>query len=486
MVGSFDNKGSGPDSAGKRPGPTIEGTATEVTVEPGPDESAAATGDAAAKDDDAAKTDQETLEPPAADDDAEQAEEAAADDEQPEVKAAPPPRPRGSRIGSVLSHLTAGILGGMVGAGALAFAWTYLPTNQPAEAPDLTPLEDRLAALESAPEAPDAGPEIAQMESRLDALESKKPEAPPEVAALADRVSQLEANLKSMAEAAKQGGSVADAAATSQQINAAEQRLDDKITAALNEAKTANDASIAGIEKDIAAIDAKLKALTNAELGSGDASQLVPEIAGLDDRIGKLESILPALANEVDKGAEDTKAATLAIAFANLRTAVNEGRPYATELATLAALSPGNGDLGPLLEYDDEGIPTIAQLKVSFEAARDAALAASAPDASASLADRLMASAESLVKVKRIDAEAEGDTPDAVLARAAAKLDQGDLAAAMKEVETLKDAPHAAFDKWLDQAKARLSAEATLQHLQSLLLVSLGDGKAPSKTDEQD
>jgi hypothetical protein len=486
MVGSFDNKGRGPDSAGKRPGPTIDGTATEVTVEPAAEEAGAATGEAAAKDDEAAKTDQATLEPPAADDDDEQAEERAADDERPEEKAAPPPRPRGSRIGSVLSHLTAGILGGLVGAGAIAFAWTYLPTNQPAEAPDLKPLEDRLAALESAPEAPDAGPEIAQMESRLDALESKKPEAPSEVAALADRVSQLEANLKSMAEAAKQGGSVADAAATSQQINAAEQRLDDKITAELNEAKTANDASIEGIKKDIAAIDAKLKALTNAELGSGDASQLVPEIAGLDDRIGKLESILPTLANEVDKGAEDTKAATLAIAFANLRTAVNEGRPYATELATLAALSPGNGDLGPLLEYDDEGIPTIAQLKVSFEAARYGALAASAPDASASLANRLMASAESLVKVKRIDAEAEGDTPDAVLARAAAKLDQGDLAAAVKEVEILKDAPHAAFDKWLDQAKARLSAEVTLQHLQSLLLVSLGDGKTPSKTDEQD
>jgi hypothetical protein len=56
----------------------------------------------------------------------------------------------------------------------------------------------------------------------------------------------------------------------------------------------------------------------------------------------------------------------------------------------------------------------------------------------------------------------------------------------VKEVEILKDAPHAAFDKWLDQAKARLSAEVTLQHLQSLLLVSLGDGKTPSKTDEQD
>jgi hypothetical protein len=97
-----------------------------------------------------------------------------------------------------------------------------------------------------------------------------------------------------------------------------------------------------------------------------------------------------------------------------------------------------------------------------------------------------MASAESLVKVKRIDAEAEGDTPEAALARAAAKLDQGDLAASVKEVETLQGAQAAAFAGWLDQAKARLGADETLQRLQTLLLTSLGESEAPNQTDQQD
>ena len=44
MGGSFDDKGSGPDAAGKRPTPTIEGTATEVAVEPDADEAAASEG----------------------------------------------------------------------------------------------------------------------------------------------------------------------------------------------------------------------------------------------------------------------------------------------------------------------------------------------------------------------------------------------------------------------------------------------------------
>ena len=67
-----------------------------------------------------------------------------------------------------------------------------------------------------------------------------------------------------------------------------------------------------------------------------------------------------------------------------------------------------------------------------------------------------------------------------------AQLEQGDLAAAVKEVETLQGAPREAFASWLDQAQARLAADETLQRLQSLLLVSLGGGGAPNQTDQQD
>lgn len=480
MAGSFDDKGSGPGKAGKRRSPTIEGKATEIAVEPDAEVAASAK-------DEAAPAPEGTASIPAAE--SETASETS-DVEQPETVAAPEPasRRRGSGTGAVLSHLTAGLLGGLAGAGALAVAWTYLPVTQQAEAPDLAPLEGRLAKLEAAPASADTGPEIAKLESRLDALEHREPETPPQVMALADRVAQLEASLNAMAEAAKDGGSVADAAAISQQINEAETRLDAKIDAALAKTGTTDDASIAALKKEVAEIAAKLRALTEAELGSGEASRLVPEIAVLDERLGKIESALPSLLDAVDRDAADTNAATLAIAFANLRSAVDGGRPYAAELATLAALSPGAGDLGGLLDYEDEGIPTLRALTVSFRETRDAALSGSTADADGSILGRLMASAESLVKIRRIDENAEGNTPGAVLARAGAELEQGDLPDAVKEVETLEGAPRAAFATWLDQAQARLGAEQTLQRLQNILLVSLG-GNASSggdKTQEQD
>ena len=484
MAGSGEKKGSG--RAAKRPVPTIEGTATEVTVEP--------VADDATPEKDEVSTDASASAGPGDGRTADSADEDGTEESvPPELAASEPAR----RNRGVLSLFVAGLLGGLAGAGALALVWGYLPTNEPmseqAEAPDLTPLEHRIAKLEAAPASPDNGAALndaalAKLGARLDDLEGREPETPPEVSVLAGRVSQLEASLKSMAEAAKDGGSVADAAVISQQIGEAEKRLDAKIATAVTGALAANAASLEALQKEIAGIDAKLRALTEAELSSGEGVHLAPKIAAIDERLTKLESVMPVLLATIDRDAEDTKAATLAIAFANLRAAVSEGRPYAAELATLAALSPGAGDLGGLLDYNDKGIPTLTELTRSFNVAKDAALAAPATETDDSLLGRLVTSAESLVKVRRIDAEAEGDGPDAVLARAAAHLQQDNLAAAVKEVETLQGSQAAAFANWVDQARARLGADETLQRLENILLVSLGGSgaRSPDQPDEHD
>ncbi len=102
---------------------------------------------------------------------------------------------------------------------------------------------------------------------------------------------------------------------------------------------------------------------------------------------------------------------------------------------------PSVGDLGVLPAYAEKGIPTVPELARSFVAAKDGrSQVATAPASSGSLVDTLMASAQSLVTIKRIDEAATGEGPGAALARAKAALDKGDLAAAVKEVETLDGA----------------------------------------------
>ena len=512
MSGTFDERGTGSDSPGKRPAPTIEGTATEV--EPGAD---AVKTDAAALE--AAPSGTDTEETPSeepgealdtSDDDT--PDEGASDEDAtvaPAVHAQPEAKGRSfgarllSGIAALFTHALAGLAGGLAVLAALA--WGYLPASAPQEIADSDRIESRIAALESAPETPENATALEALKSRLATLESKAAEPrqpgadPAEIKALSEQVAQLEASLKSMAEAAKDGGSVSAAAAISRQVNEAEQRLDSQIQSKIQsgiESALANGAvpsadakSVEGLKTEVAELNAKLKALTEATLTTDDGSKLKPEISALERRLGAIETTLPALAEEIDAENAQTKRANLAIAFSGLREAVNAGRPFATELTTISALSPDSDDLADLIEYEDTGIPTVPMLEASFGPLRDEALAApSAPESD--LLGRLWGSAQSLVKVRRIGEQAEGDGTDAILARAGARLEEGKLHEAVMEVEQLDGPPARIFGPWLDDALTRLDANAALQRLRDALLVSLvgsgGGGKPAAESIDEE
>ena len=447
---------------GKRPAQTIEGTATEISVEPESEEAALTEPDEAVG---------------SVEDEADgfipgRMQETGDPDE------APPPRTTLPELKSFVTHLAAGVLGGLIGVVALALAWG-VPSGKPSgNSADITKLDERIAKLESASAPSGNAEEVTALDSRVKALEQRPGQPAPDISDLTSRVAQLETSLKTLADTAKQGGSVADAAAVSQQINEAEQRLQGKIDTALASEGT-NASTIQEMQATISELKGKMAALADAELGTGDTTDL----SELSQRVDKIEKALPELATAASKGVEQTKSAAAAIAFANLRAAVSEGRPFATELDTISTLSPSATDLGALPAYAEKGIPTVPELARSFDAAKEAALATAAapPNSGGSLLDSLMASAESLVKIRRVDAAATGDTPSALLARAEAALDKGDLATAVKEVGTLQGAPRDSFSSWLDQARARLGADETLKRLESLLLVSVGGDAEPAQ-----
>ena len=447
MADPFSDQDHGLTGASKRPAQTIEGTATEIGEE-------AAGGDAA----------RET--------------EAAAGADRPDIAgevphgvdaALPPAQTSLPELKSFVTHLAAGVLGGLVGVVGLALAWGGLGGGgSSGPQPDIAALEARIAKLETAPPASGDGEALAQLKAEVEALETGVRETSPKLADLADRVGQLETSLKAISESASDGGSVASAAAIAQQIAEAEQRLDAKLADAL----AANASSLQEMQTAIAELKAKIGAL--AELGTGDGAAAGPALAALTERLARLEAALPELAAAIGKENNGAKSAAAAIAFANLRAAVSDGRPYAAELDTISALVPSVGDLGVLPAYAEKGIPTVPDLARSFVVAKEGAQVATAPASSGSLVDTLMASAQSLVTIKRTDEPTTGQGPGAALARAKAALDKGDLAAAVKEVETLDGASREAFAAWLGQAHARLSADETLIQLESTLLVSVG------------
>lgn len=506
MSGTFDERGTGTGASGKRPAPTIEGTATEVSVDAADGDAkteapeAALPGTGAADDgpslpgDDGIESRDEATE---TDDD--EATPDGGNSERPPA-AAPERRSFGSRLlgglATLFTHALAGVAGGLAVLAALSFG--YLPSGSVKDAAGVGAIENRIAALESAPKTPDSASALETLKSRLATLESHTSEArepsasPAEVEALSARVAQMETSFASMADAAKDGGDVTDAAAISQQVAEAEQRLDKQLQSKVqSEIQSALASGTAGsgsdtkaietLKSEIAGIDAKLKALAEAELNADGVSKLMPDIAELEDRLGRIESTLPPLVNALDEENAQTRKASVAIAYASLREAVNAGRPFATELTTLTALSPGANDFGDLIEYEDRGIPTVSMLAASFGSLRDEVLSARSDAGADSLLGQLMGNAQALVKIRRIGEQAEGDSPDAVMARADADLETGNLQNAVIELERLDGRLAEIAGSWLADARARLDADATLQRLQDVLLVSLaGSGNDPA------
>jgi hypothetical protein len=442
----------------KRPAQTIEGTATEVAFEPETETRA---------------------ESEAADPRSDDANHAGADD------GLPPPRATLPELKSFVTHLAAGLLGGLIGVVALAFAWGALNGAGSGPSSEIAELESRIAKLETTPAASAVDADaLSKLDSRIAVLEGSAKQSPADLSDLSARVAKLESSLKSLADAAEQGGSVGSAAAVDQQIAEAEQRLDAKIAEALAKGESANSSALAQLQTDLSDLKAKIGALAEAQLGDGNApGDVGAELNALSDRIAKLETSLPELAGAIGKDSASVKSAATAIAFANLRAAVSDGRPYAAELDTIGALAPDGTDLGVLPSYAEKGIPTLPDLMRAFAATREGVLAPSTPPAASdTLMGSLMASAQSLVKIKRLDEPGGGEGPGAALARAQGALDKGDLEGAVKDVETLDGVSREAFSGWLGDAHARLSADEIMIRLENTLLVSMGeDTEAPQQ-----
>src|ERR1700693_4143565 len=108
MADPFGDQDQSPGGAAKRPAPTIEGTATELAVEPPVDDASSGDPKSAPEDEDVEGRAYNA---------GRAAGPEAAESAHPQAKASLP------ELKSFVTHLAAGLLGGLVGVVALAIAW---------------------------------------------------------------------------------------------------------------------------------------------------------------------------------------------------------------------------------------------------------------------------------------------------------------------------------------------------------------------------
>lgn len=252
--------------------------------------------------------------------------------------------------------------------------------------------------------------------------------------------------------------------------------------------RTRLDETAAEIESRATALDERIVALETAVPGAGElatADELAALRTRIEDMMSEAETRLAeaqAEADEIARAAAETRAAAEAealrvaeeaaareaeiralaerqAALVDLKAAVDTG-------AEFAGILPQVGEAPEALAANAEaGVPTLQSLQQSFPAAARRALSASVtvPE-DASAGERLAAFLKKRTNARSLTPQ-EGDGADAVLSRAEARLGEGDLAAALSELEALPEAGQAALGAWLEDARARRSAIEALDEL---------------------
>lgn len=365
----------------------------------------------------------------------------------PEGPAAPAPR-RGRRLllwgGAALGLAVLALLAGRT---YVAWQGEFAPgeAEPPADA-------ESLAAIETSPGAPPEAVTDAPQEARLAALERR----------LDDLIAEVE-TAAAVPEAEEAG---ADAAPSGELA-----RLAERVRAL---------ESAAPAEKQ--ELEARLRTVEERLAGAGGVGEGGEAPARLGDVEARLKDAVEAVRGVAAALEERKGAATIGflLAVGQLREALRSSGPFAGDLDALRAIAGGDPEiqtvLAGLVPRAEVGIPTLAQLKRRFPRVADAAVRAAASPEGGSWLDPALSWLGGLVTVRRVGGDVPGEEVDAVVARAEAELEAGDLRAAIAEVERLTGPAAAKTAGWLADARARLEAERGLKALTARALIRLGEG----------
>lgn len=166
-------------------------------------------------------------------------------------------------------------------------------------------------------------------------------------------------------------------------------------------------------------------------------------------------------------------AAGAALAAATLADAARTARPFAEELADLERVLPPSPDLRALARLAQQGAPTRAGLADEFESlAGRAAVAARDPGRNADFLARLRHALSSIVSIRQVGA-IQGGAPDAVLARAQKRLNEGDIEGALGELESLAAPAQTLLAPWRAAAERRVEIDRHIAALRADALAGL-------------
>lgn len=197
-----------------------------------------------------------------------------------------------------------------------------------------------------------------------------------------------------------------------------------------------------------------------------EPAPLTPPVSDAPDAAlaapGAAPADLASLTARLDRlSADDQRlrqAAAEALAAADVGQAAQTSRPFADQLVTLQRLLPDSPDLRTLAGYAASGAPSRAALAMQLDGLADrVAVAAREPPKDSGALAHLGHMLAAVFTIRRVD-RLVGSDPDAILARAQAHADDGDIEGAVAELDNLAPGRDAAAT-WRGEAERRIEID---------------------------
>lgn len=183
------------------------------------------------------------------------------------------------------------------------------------------------------------------------------------------------------------------------------------------------------------------------------------EVKNLKERVEKLE--------EQKKGEEklqlDSTLSPLLLSILNLRERIQKSMPYEADLKIVKELSGNDAKMNKIIttleKHLSEGVVGISDLREEFETLAGRIVNISRKPEN----DTMLASAKVMFyrtfSVRKVGADVEGNSTEAIVARAEAKLKYGNLTKAVEELKKLEGEPSGVISEWMKKAERLLGVE---------------------------
>lgn len=377
------------------------------------------------------------------------------------------------RPGPTLSHLGAGALGALI----VVLASTLIESLQTPQTPD-----------------PQRAIELRAVARRLADAEAVLGVRPGDTAGLVARTEALSRSMRDLSEAQSQlasdtkalEGKIGSTQGAPEDVVARIARLEQgAVTPAggqSGEAAKATAAELASVRTEAGRLSQRLDTLKGEIDERMRGAVRSADIAPMQARLAALDKELQAISKSESDRATNTTRVLLSLELAGLKRVMDRGEPFVVELAAVKKASGEKPDLKlnlvPLERHMRDGVPTTAEITKSFRKLSNSMLDAEAEPADASIVDRLLSGARSIVRVRKAGPSADDTSLDATIARMDSALKEGRLAEVLEQGKKLPPKASLAAEDWLKQVEARQAVDQAMADIEGQLKSSLAGNRS--------